>query len=255
MSSADIDITVLGPVSVRGAAAPFRRTASLELVVFLAFHRRGVRHAECALALWPNHDVSPSTMHSTASDARRSLGRAVDGSPVLPRGARLRLHPSVTTDVDRFASWAATGEPRQLRRALRLVRGPLFGGLQHADWAVLDGTAASIENMVVSAGLRGAEDLMARGDGEGAEWIVRQTLLMSPYDERLYRALLRATAAQGDRSRLRSTMAQLQVLAGAGSGAGRLVDGAEGALHPQTTGLYRDLLRVSPATGRHPARL
>ena len=44
--------------------------------------------------------------------------------------------------------------------------------------------------------------------------MVRQALQVSPYDERLYRALLIATAAQGNRVRLHSAMAQLRTLAG-----------------------------------------
>ena len=47
--------------------------------------------------------------------------------------------------------------------------------------------------------------------------MVRQALHVSPYDERLYRALLAATAAQGNRVRLRSAMAQLLTLAGEAS--------------------------------------
>ena len=49
------------------------------LVVYLAFHRNGVRHGEWSLALWPDRPVSLATVHSTASDARRALGRARPG--------------------------------------------------------------------------------------------------------------------------------------------------------------------------------
>ena len=88
--------------------------------------------------------------------------------------------------------------------------------------------------------------------------MVRQALHVSPYDERLYRALLAATAAQGNRVRLRSAMAQLRTLAGEASPPtspdGRRSVPAD-CLHPETTALYRDLLRGSPAAGGHPARL
>src|ERR1700749_1863062 len=69
-----VEVAVLGPVAVHGAAGPFRRSAALELVVYLAFHRAGVRHADWSLALWPERPVSPTTAHSTSSDARRALG-------------------------------------------------------------------------------------------------------------------------------------------------------------------------------------
>ena len=252
-----IEVAVLGPVVVAGAVAPFHRSAALELVVYLAFHRGGVRHAEWALAIWPERPVSLATVHSTSSDARRALGRAADGRPHLPRGVDLRLGDAVTTDVERFASLARADDPPQLFRAMRLVRGPLFSGLHRNDWAVFDGTQAEIESLVVRTALRGSDAFVRLGRGDEAEWMVRQALHVSPYDERLYRALLTATAAQGNRVRLRSTMAHLLTLAGEAAGRPTVVteDLVADYLHPETTALYRDLLRWSPAAGRHPARL
>ncbi len=257
-----VEIAVLGPVTVSGGAEPFRRAAALELVVYLAFHRCGVRHAEWALALWPDQPVVLPTVHSTASDARRALGRGADGMPHLPRGASLRVRESVTTDVERFASLAASGDPHLLVEAMGLVRGPLFDGLRRSDWAVFDGTQARVESLVVGTALRGAEQLVRRGRGSDATWVVRQALRVSPYDERLYRALLRATAAEGNRVGLRSAMAELLSLAGEparpGSRVPEIVGGGDprlGCLHPETTALYRGLLRGSPAAGGHPARL
>ncbi len=68
--------------------------------------------------------------------------------------------------------------------------------------------------MVVRTALRGADALVALGRVDEAEWIVRKALQLSPYDERLYRALLRTMEAQGNRIRLHAAMAQLQTLAG-----------------------------------------
>ena len=249
-----VEVAVLGPVSVRGAPLPFHRAAARDLVVYLAFHREGVRHDEWALALWPDRPVSASTVYSTASDARRALGRAPDGAPRLPCGSRLHLHPSVGTDADRFETLARAG---QWIDAIRLVRGPLFDGLCRSDWAVLDGTLARVEAVVVHTVLQGVEGLLGEGRAAEAEWIVRRGLVLSPYDERLYRALLRALAAQGNRMGLRAAMAQLLVVA-RDAPAPPLRDwdgcGLE-TLHPQTTSLYRDLLLGQPAMGEAPARL
>jgi len=76
-------------------------------------------------------------------------------------------------------------------------------------------------------------------------------------DERLYRALLVATATQGNRVRLHAAMAQLRTLAGeATRPPARMVAQVRAdCLHPATTDLYRDLLLGSPAEGGHPARL
>jgi hypothetical protein len=80
---------------------------------------------------------------------------------------------------------------------------------------------------------------------------------VSPYDERLYRALLVATAAQGNRVRLHAAMAQLRTLAGevARPPARRPPGDPSECLHPATTALYRDLLLETPAAGGHLARL
>jgi DNA-binding SARP family transcriptional activator len=257
--ASQISVAVLGPVVVEGAVRPFRRSASLELVVYLSLHRRRVAYAEWPVAIWPDRAVSLATVHSTASDARRALGRGAGGRWHLPPdGGHLQLSGSVRTDVERFASLASTGDPDHVMDAMHLVRGPLFAGLRRGDWAVLDGTQAAVEGLVVAAALRAANELTEADRGADAAWVVRRTLVVSPYDERLYRALLRATAAQGNQLALRATMSQLLALAGDAPGPGCTraeQNHALACLHPRTRDLYRALLRGAPATGGVPARL
>ena len=132
--TAEVRIGVLGPVAVDGAARPFRRSASLELVAYLSLHRQGVAYTEWPVAIWPDRAVSSATVHSTASDARRALGRAGAGRCHLPHhGGHLRLSETVWCDVDRFAALESTGDPDSVVEAMRLVRGRLFGGLRRAD--------------------------------------------------------------------------------------------------------------------------
>jgi DNA-binding SARP family transcriptional activator len=257
----EVDVTVLGPVAVVGAARPFRRSASLELVVYLSLHRRPVAYTEWPVAIWPDRAVSLATVHSTASDARRALGRTAAGRWHLPHdGGHLRLADSVTSDVERFASLVSTEDPLRVVDAMGLVRGPLFAGLRRADWAIFDGTQAAIERLVVGAALYGADLLMMQDLGADAEWVIRRALVLSPYDERLYRALLRATAAQGKRIALRAAMSELLTLAGdAPPHRGTPWRGDEippvTCLHPDTTALYRHLLHGAPAIGTVPATL
>ncbi len=167
----------------------------------------------------------------------------------------------MATDVDRFAALAETDDPWRIRQALCLIRGPLFAGLRRADWAVFDGTRSAIESSVVDAALRGAATLVAQGRSDVAEWMVRRALVVSPYDERLYRSLLSATAAQGNRVRLPLTMAQLPAIAEEGTVRQDLLPDASGQsaclgrLHPLTASLYRDLLGDQAATEGFPARL
>jgi DNA-binding SARP family transcriptional activator len=229
----EVEVAVLGPVEIRGAAHPFSRRAAAELVVYLALHRGGATNDVWSAALWPDRAVAPSTLHSTASVARRALGRSADGSDHLTRcRGRLRLGPTVGTDADQFAAAASSTDSRRWTDALALVRGRLFDGLTLSDWTVLSGTAAELEAMVVRTALRGAEAALGAGRADEAEWMVRRGLRVSPYDERLYRGLLRATEAQGNRLGLRSAMAELLCLASDGDGA---------AIHPRTVALYREL--------------
>jgi DNA-binding SARP family transcriptional activator len=168
----------------------------------------------------------------------------------------------VGTDVDRFEALASSGKPADLVDAMALVRGPVFAGLRHTDWAVFDGTESSIRSLVAETALEAADVLLGQGCAAGAERMVRRALLASPYDERLYRALLRAAAAQGNRVGLRSTLAQLVALAGeepaAAAGWTTAIRGGEpllSLLHPETAALYRQLAGVSPAPGGRLARL
>lgn len=256
MTHEDVEVAVLGPVSVSGLPLAFRRAAARELVVYLAFHREGVRHAEWSLALWPDRPVSLATVHSTASDARRALGRTSDGERRLPCGSLLRLHASVASDVDRFAELSRSQSRHAWIEAAGLLRGPLFGGLRRADWAVIEGTHASVEALVVHTVLQAAETFRRDGLAADAEWIVRRGLLASPFDERLYRSLLLALAAQGDRTGMRAAIAQFFVVAkGARAVFPGSVGGGTDALGHRSTELYRELLRLCPAPGGAPARL
>jgi DNA-binding SARP family transcriptional activator len=251
-----VEVAVLGPVSVSGLPFAFRRAAARELVVYLAFHRGGVRHAEWSLALWPDRPVALATVHSTASDARRALGRTEAGERRLPCGPLLRLHPSVTTDVDRFAELSRSRTCQAWIEAARLLRGPLFGGLHRADWAVLEGTHSHVEALVVHTVLQAAEACLRDGRGSTAEWIVRRGLLASPYDERLYRALFLAVAAQGNRSGMRAALAQLRVVArGTPATFSELNGRGFDDLGLRTTGPCRELLARWPAPGGVSARL
>ncbi len=258
----EVEVAVLGPVEIRGAVRPFCRSSSRELVVYLAFHRQGARNDVWSTALWTDRCIAASTLHSTASVARNALGRSVSGNDHLPRGGRrLRLADTVGTDVERFARAAADPDPARWKEALALVRGRPFDGLHLADWAVLDGTQAEVESMVVDTALKAAGHLLGRGRGDEAEWVIRRGLRASPYDERLYRGLLWAMEIMGNRAGLRSTMAELLCLATDGAGVAAPGPGTAGqrgssSVHPETVALFWELSqRKSPATRGDPLRL
>lgn len=244
---------MLGPVDVVGAAQPFRRARALDLVAYLALHRRGVPGDVWAAALWPDRLPAAATLHSTASAARRALGRAVDGRDHLPHGRGvLRLGPSVTTDWEELTrlagSVAAPTGPSDWGAGLSLVRGRPFEGLRADDWTVIEGFAAAAQDAVVQLALRLAGHRLAQGDGRGAELAARRGLLVSPYDERLYRVVLQAADLQGNPAGVEAAMTELVRLAGAPERPGpgrprRATLDALALVHPETAALYRTLSR------------
>jgi DNA-binding SARP family transcriptional activator len=232
-----IEILVLGPVEIVGAARPFTRAWSLELVVYLAMHPGGATSDQWATHLWPNRSMAQASLHSTASAARRALGSTATGEDHLLRShGRLALGPGVATDWDRFCRLSAQPEPAAWKRALELIRGLPFEGLRSTDWAVFSHVQANIESMVVDVSVRRAEFCMDETDPAGAEWSARQGLLVSPYDERLYRILMRAADLAGNPAGVEAVMAELLQLVG---GEVEPYD----SVHPETYDLYRSLSR------------
>jgi DNA-binding SARP family transcriptional activator len=239
----EIEVAVLGPTHLRGSAATFSRTSALELVAYLAMHPGGVANDAWATALWPDRLMAPATLHSTASAARRGLGQASNGVDHLPRAhGRLRLGPTVSTDWSRFRSLAQSVDPRSWQRALDLVRGRPFEGLQHAEWTVLEGFVAEIEELVAQVAGALADTHLDAGCTGAAMAAARRGLLVSPYDERLYRRLLRCADVDGHPAGVERVMAELLAhLEGPPAAGGHPFDLA--AVHPKTASLYASLSR------------
>jgi DNA-binding SARP family transcriptional activator len=233
----EIVVAVLGPIEIRGAMRPFTRAWAEELVVYLAMHPKGASNEAWSTALWPDRLMAPSSLHSTASVARRSLGQSANGSDHLPRShGRLALAPTVGTDWDSFVALAESDRPEQWHRALALVRGRPFEGLRSSDWPILEGIAPAIEAAVVDLSGRLAGSYLRQGNAGAAEWAARRGLVVSRYDERLYRMLMRAADAAGNPAGVDAVMAELLRL---------VADEIEplDAVHPSTMDLYRQLSR------------
>lgn len=252
LARSEVTVRVLGPVQVTGAIRPFTRAWTEDLVVYLAMHPRGVSNEVWPVALWPDRVVAEPTRHSTVSAARRALGTDAGGRDHLPRSSgRLRLGPSVTTDWDRFRALAATDGaegPTGWAEALALVHGRPFEGLRAADWPVLEGFEAQVQDAVVQVAIALADHRLTAGDGHGAEVAARQGLLASPFDERLYRLLLTAADLQGNPGGVETVMDELLAVVGGGPvrrrhGAVALDHEALGWVHPQTADAYRSLSR------------
>jgi len=230
-------VRVLGPVEVEGAERPFARRWALDLVVYLALHPLGASTEAWATALWPDRLMAPATLHSTASAARRALGQRADGGDHLPRShGTLRLATTVRTDWAELEQAATSSDPEVWREGLALVRGRPLEGLAAVDWALLEGIQPAIEATVVEVAERYATWALEAGRPGEAEWAARQGLRACPYDERLYRVLLRAADQQGNPAGVEAVMLELVRL---------VADGAEPweAVHPETWALYQQLSR------------
>ena len=242
-----VEVGILGPLRIEGADRAFSRAWAQELVVYLALHPQGVTNEAWATALWPDRLMAPSSLHSTASVARRALGKDGSGQDHLPRShGRLALSPSVTTDWARFESLAMSDGLDDRLAALGLIRGRPFDGLRSSDWVILEGIGPGIEAFVVDVSGRVAGACLADADPEGATWAARKGLLASPYDERLYRMLLRAADLAGNPAGVESVMAELVQL---------VADDVEpfDSVHPATIDLYRSLTRRG-GPGRRPGQ-
>jgi DNA-binding SARP family transcriptional activator len=205
--------------------------------VYLAMHPNGASNETWATALWPDHLMAASSLHSTASVARRALGQGSSGFDHLPRShGRLKLAATVGTDWDRFVDLAEGSDTTAWRAALEQVRGRPFEGLRSSDWTILEGIGPAIGASVVDLSGRLAGACLGAGDPRGAEWAARKGLVVSPYDERLYRMLMRAADLGGNPAGVEAVMAELIQL---------VADDVEpfDSVHPSTMDLYRSLAR------------
>ncbi len=238
-------VRVLGPVDVQGSRTSFdRRPRVTELVVYLAMHPNGCSGESIASAVWPERRVPAQTLANRLSEARRALGETSLGVSRLRRvSGRHVLDGDVTTDWSTFER--LTDESRaddDIAAALSLVRGRPFEGLSEGGWVLLEGLASTIEARVVEAACRLALHELDRGRAARAEWAARRALVAAPWDERLYRILMLASHAAGNRGGIESALRSLaRVLEWDGE--------PLEVVHPETATLYRRLRHEGPGDG------
>lgn len=245
--NAPVEVSVLGPVGVRGAEHGFDRRPTLtELVTYLALHPEGATTSTWSTAVWPERRVPMQTIANRLSEARRGLGLAPDGMPRLRRRADRHVLLDVGTDWDRFRRLARAGDVPGRRGALALVRGRPFLNLRSGSWTVLEGLEGEIVSAVTACARDLGEVLLTEGDADGASWAAHQGLRVAPWDERLHRLLMRAADAAGNRAGVEAVLRQLAALL-------ELDGDPLRGVHPETAELYLRLARPQPraeAAGR-----
>ncbi len=235
---AGIRVNVLGPVEVRGTADDIRRRrTAVELIAYLAVHPEGVLGEVLAAALWPAKRIPAQSFANRLHEARTLLGRTPAGASRLARRGGLHLlGEDVSCDWTEFRALTAAGSgTAEWRHALELVRGRPLQGLAGGDWAMLEGFNATIEGAIVDTAVNLSEALLEVSDTIGSEWAARRGLVVAPWDERLYRLLMRAADRSGNRMGVEAVLTSLAL-------ALDIRGDPLAAVHPATSELYRRLM-------------
>ncbi|HZD72437.1 MAG TPA: bacterial transcriptional activator domain-containing protein, partial [Actinomycetota bacterium] len=241
-----VEVCVLGRIELRGVPT-IERSKAVEVIVYLALHPQGVDGDHLWEALWPDKPINRGTLHTTVTAARTGLGRAPDGSRYFPdaRNGRYRLSDAVALDWRRFQTLVGRGHgagpdaTRALRQALQLVRGTPLHSLsaRSYEWAVVHRT--EMETVIAEVAERLALCYLDADEPEQANWAARRGLAASPYDERLYRVLMRAAHAAANPAGVEAVWQELLTVLGTDP------DLIDQDVHPDTVALYTALRRPS----------
>jgi hypothetical protein len=237
-----VEISILGPTEIHGAEGSLTgRPRLTELVVYLAMHPEGAGTRTWSAALWPERRVPPQTIANRLSEARGLLGFAADGRPRLRRSGDRHLIAEVVTDWSRFCAMSTLDAgPSGWRSALELVRGRPFDDLAQGSWTMVEGFVGEIEQGIVECALRLGEYCLRADHPEGASEAGQLAVRASPWDERLYRLLMRAADAAGNRQGVDAIFRHLALVLE--------VDGDPTVgVHPETAELYARLMGRSSA--------
>lgn len=197
-------VLLLGPVDVRNPAGNPReahREQNRQLLAYLAWHP-GRPADEMVHAIWRG-EPSRAAKSKALARLRNWLGNAPDGQPYGPTGQRVSLHPQLRSDWQQFLNLVQhrTGEtdaPRalHLRHALRLIRGPLLGGID-ATWA--EAIRQRMREVILPAAVTCAHLHLTLGQHERALEAIRhgQHADQRGENDGLWQALLRTQHAAG----------------------------------------------------------
>ena len=209
--------TVPGIVGLQGELPAKRARRALELIAYLAMQMpdpvTGDRLRTRVLGS-ADADAAAKTLFNTVGAARRALGVAPDGEPLLPpasRSGQYRLSPLVTVDASRACALVHEGlasrDPGEsiarLREALELVKGEPFGGvLTGYAWWQAEGHERRVADALVDGACALVGAALGSGEVDLARWALAQARKVEPYSESLARAAMRVAAAGGDVRRL-----------------------------------------------------
>jgi DNA-binding SARP family transcriptional activator len=198
-----ISLTVLGPGRLRAHNEPvtLRRSAALQVLVYLAVHRDGATARDITEAIWPG--VPPATitdrLYTTISSINTALPTA-RGRPVDHADGRYRLNPDLVT-VDlwqlqtaiRAATTALPGRDRQtaLHAIVNHNHGELAAGCR---WPWLPPHREAIRRDIIDA----YTELADNAPADEALNLLRRALTLEPHNQALNRRAISAVQDAGD---------------------------------------------------------
>ncbi len=251
-AASPVRVGILGPVVVRatGPMDPSRVPLAAEVVSYLAAHPGGVHPGVLAAAIWPR-GVTHAVAAATIDRVRDWLGDDPDGAARLrtDESGRYLLAPSVAVDWhslctlllrSRGAS-SPQGEADLLRRALRLVRGPVLEDrpATRYTWLVRTPLERTIQTVVVDAAHRLAEVSSNASDPTDAAEAALSGLRLAPTAQLLWRDLLEAECQRGGTAALHAAVADMQ----------ETMDRSGAPVDAETEALIEHLTATGTATG------
>jgi hypothetical protein len=200
-----VEVGVLGPTSVTGLPRGVPRPVTLEMLVFMAFHRRPMRARETWEGMWPHREYHDQTLRAR----RHELKTFIDPLLLTRAGHHYELDELVSTDWQRFTA-LANGNPDQQLAALSLVRGRPFASCE-LDWFHLEGQKSEIEASITDLALVVGQRALRQRDYDTARTAALAGLRGAPYEERLYRIALQSAAARGATTELKELQRRLDI--------------------------------------------
>jgi hypothetical protein len=251
-AAAPVRIGILGPIEVRasGPLDPSRVPLAAEVVTYIAAHPGGVHPGVLAAAIWPR-GVTHAVATATIDRVRDWLGEDADGAARLRTDAngRYLLAPSVAVDWHCLCTLLLRSQgarsPQEeadlLRRALRLVRGPVLQDrpATRYTWLIRTPLERTIEKVVVDAAHRLVEFSSKMSDHADASDAALSGLRLAPTAQLLWRDLLEAQHQHGGAAALHSAVADMQ----------ELMDHSGTPVDAETEALIEHLVATGTATG------
>jgi hypothetical protein len=233
------------PVNVKdGKAVASHLARATALVAYLACRADGATVDQIIDALSPLRRLSPSTVWSLASRARKWLGSDPEGNPYFPRtsdGGHNRLHPAVRTDWHEWLELVGddigetpTGD---LVRALALVKGRPFEGVQERHFTWAEPLRQEMLAGIVDVAHEVARRALELPDPALARRAALVGRMVDPANEMVLRDALRAEYVAGSREGQRRLVEQIYALA----------DELDSDLEPATEELIAEIEQRSPA--------